>query len=108
MATAITLTRVPLNGGVALPTMQALAADGAKIPFTEQDTKILILVENSSTTGNITFKAGSGIAGVADLVVSVNGSTTMAFVLESAAFKNAGEVVVTGATTMKVGALLLP
>lgn len=108
MATAITLTRVPLNGGVALPTMQALAADGAKIPFTEQDTRILILVENSSTAGDITFKAGSGIGGVADLVVNVAGSTTMAFVLESAAFKNAGEVVVTGATTMKVGALLLP
>ena len=108
MATAITLTRVPLSGGVALPVLQALAADGATIEFDEQDTKILILVENSSTTGNITFKAGSGLAGVADLVVSVNGSTTMAFVLESAAFKNAGKVIVTGATTMKVGALLLP
>lgn len=108
MATAITLTRVPLNGGVNLPEMKALDGEGAKIPFTEQDTKILILVENSSTTGNITFKAGSGLAGVADLVVSVNGSTTMAFVLESGAFKNSGEVTVTGATTMKIGALLLP
>lgn len=107
-ATAISLTKIPLNGGIKLPTMQALSSEGAKIAFTEQDTKIVILVENSSTTANITFKAGTGIQGVADLVVSVEGSTTMAFVLESGAFKQAGSVLVTGATTMKVAALLLP
>ena len=106
--TQINLTALELGSGAALPELTALDGEGARIPFNAQDTKILILVENSSTTGNITFKAGTGIAEVADLVVSVNGSTTMAFVLESAAFKNAGEVIVTGATTMKVGALLLP
>lgn len=106
--TEIKLTRVPLNGGIKMPTMQALASDGAKVKFTQQDTKILILVENSSTAGNITFKAGTGIQGVADLVVNVEGSSTMAFVLESGAFKQAGSVIVTGATTMKMGALLLP
>lgn len=114
-AASITLTKIPLNGGVALPTMTALTSDGALIDFTKQDTKIVVLVENSSSSaaGDITFKAGNGIQGVADLVVNVAASATMAFVLESGAFKNvsginSGKVLVTGATTMKVGALLIP
>ena len=109
MATKITLTPVPLNGSVKLPATQALAGDGAQIVFDKQDTKILILVENSSSSaGDITFKAGNGIQGVADLVVNLAGTSTYAFVLESGAFKNKGVVNVTGATTMKVAALLLP
>ena len=108
-ATKIAWTKVPLNGGVALPALAALSAEGGRIAFDGQDTKTLILVENSaSSAGEITFKAGSGIQGVADLTVSVPASTTQAFVLESGAFKSKGVVKVTGATTMKVGALLLP
>lgn len=108
-ATKIALTKVPLNSGVALPTLMALTADGGEIAFTGMDTKTVILVENSAAAaGEITFKAGSGIQGVADLTVSVPASATLAFVLESGAFKSKGVVKVAGATTMKVGALLLP
>ena len=56
----------------------------------------------------MTFKAGSGIQGVADLVVNVANGKTKAVVLESGAFKKAGKVYVTGAATMKAAALLLP
>ena len=108
-APKIAWTKVPLNGGVALPALAALSAEGGEIAFDGQDTKTLILVENSaSSAGEITFKAGSGIQGVADLTVSVPASTTQAFVVESGAFKSKGVVKVTGATSMKVGALLLP
>ena len=107
-ATEIVLTRIPLSGGVELPTLAALNAEGAKIPFTEQDTRTLILVENTGSAGEIVFKAGSGIQGVADLAVTVAQGKTMAFVLESGCFKREGAVFVTGPTSMKVGALLLP
>ena len=47
-ATAIALTKIPLNGGVELPAAAALdGTDGAEIQFDEQDTKIVILIENS-------------------------------------------------------------
>lgn len=58
--------------------------------------------------GDVTFKAGNGIQGVADLVVNVANGKTKAVVLESGAFKKAGKVYVTGAATMKAAALLLP
>ena len=108
-ATRIELTKIPLNGGAALPGLTALSADGAEIDFKGQDVKTVILVENSgSAAGDITFKAGNGIQGVADLIESVPAGATMAFVVESGAFKANGVVKVNGATTMKVGALLLP
>lgn len=109
-ATAIALTGIPLNSGVKLPTTLALdATAGAEIAFNQQDTKIVVLIENSAASpSNATFKAGSGIGGVADLVVSIPASSTMAFVLESTAFKKAGKVTVTGAATLKASALLLP
>ena len=82
---------------------------GAEIQFDGQDTKIVILIENGgSAAGDVTFKAGSGIQGVADLVVNVANGKTKAVVLESGAFKKAGKVYVTGAATMKAAALLLP
>ena len=75
----------------------------------DRDTKIVILIENSgSAAGDVTFKAGSGIQGVAGLVVNVANGKTKAVVLESGAFKTAGKVIVTGAATMKAAALLLP
>lgn len=108
-AASIALTKIPLNGGVALPTMTALTADGAQVAFNKQDGKTVILIQNTNTAAaDVTFVKGNGIQGVADLVVSVPASTTMAFVVESGAFKQAGIVNVTGATTLKAGALLLP
>lgn len=107
--TNITLTELPLSGGAQLPALTALDGEGARIPFTGQDTKILILIENSATSAaSVTFKAGSGIQGVADLTVEIAGSKTMAFVLESGRYKRQGAVTVTGPTTLKAGALLLP
>ena len=107
-ATAIALTKIPLNGGVELPATAALdGTAGAEIDG--QDTKIVILIENGgSSAGDVTFKAGNGIQGVADLVVNVANGKTKAVVLESGAFKKAGKVYVTGAATMKAAALLLP
>ena len=93
-ATAIALTKIPLNGGVELPATAALdGTAGAEIQFDGQDTKIVILIENGgSSAGDVTFKAGNGIQGVADLVVNVANGKTKAVVLESGAFKKAGKV----------------
>ena len=49
-ATKIAWTKVPLNGGVALPALAALSAEGGEIAFDGQDTKTLILVENSASS----------------------------------------------------------
>ncbi len=106
--TQINLTALELGFGAALPELTALDGEGARIPFNAQDTKILILIENSSTTGSVTFKAGSGIQAVEDLTVEIEGGKTMAFVLESGRYKRQGAVTVTGPATMKAGALLLP
>lgn len=100
----------PTYGSAELPATAALdGTAGAEIQFDGQDTKIVILIENSgSSAGDVTFKAGNGIQGVADLVVNVANGKTKAVVLESGAFKKAGKVIVTGAATMKAAALLLP
>lgn len=110
-ATAISLTKVPLNDGITYPAYSALdGTDGALIEFGGQDTKTLILVQNSNSSAakTVTFKAGTGIQGVADLAVEIPASTVKAFVLESGAFKSAGKVKVTGVADLKVAALLLP
>ncbi len=108
-ATAIALTK-PLErrGGAARRGCPGRHGR-AEIQFDGQDTKIVILIENGgSSAGDVTFKAGNGIQGVADLVVNVANGKTKAVVLESGAFKKAGKVYVTGAATMKAAALLLP
>ncbi|MFQ7004964.1 MAG: hypothetical protein ACLRRT_15625 [Ruthenibacterium lactatiformans] len=87
-ATAIALTKIPLNGGVELPATAALdGTAGAEIQFDGQDTKIVILIENGGSSAGDAFKAGNGIQGVADLVVNVANGKTKAVVLESGAFK---------------------
>jgi hypothetical protein len=108
--TNISLTKIPLNGGVAMPATLALnAADGGRVVFTEQDTKTVILLENTASgAASVVFKAGSGLQGVADMTVSVPGSTTMAYVVESGYFKRAGAVWLTGPATVKVAALVTP
>lgn len=107
---------IPLGGNVAMPALTAItsATDGAVVPFKDQDTKIVVMVKNSgSAAGDITFKQGDGIQGVADLVVSVPAGETHLFVVESGKYKmtsgaNKGHVQVVGATTMQVGAVVLP
>ena len=47
--------------------------------------------QGGSAAGDVTFKAGNGIQGVADLVVNVANGKTKAVVLESGAFKKAGK-----------------
>ena len=67
-AASIALTKIPLNGGVALPTMTALTADGAQVAFDEQDGKTVILIQNTNTAAaDVTFVKGNGIQGVADV-----------------------------------------
>lgn len=107
--TEIILTKVPLNEGVLMPTPVALASDGAKIVFNQMDTKTLIVVENSHTAASpITFKKGTGIQSVIDFVQSIPAGKTMCFTFESGAFKNKGYIYVTGATTLKIAAVVLP
>lgn len=107
--TTIDLNKVPLNGGTQLPVTKALDAEGAQIVFNGQDTKTLILVENTgSTDGEIIFKKGTALQGVVDYKETVAAGKTNAFVFESGAVKASGHVFVTGAQTMKIAALLLP
>ena len=109
-ATAIALTKIPLNGGVELPAAAALdGTAGAEIQFDEQDTKIVILIENSgSSAGDVTFKAGNGIQGVADLVVNVANGKTKAVVLESGAFDsfNAPKMAISLIIALLLGAVI--
>ena len=103
------MTNVPLNGGVKIPAGTAFTAEGIKIPFDGMDTKTLITIENTSASASpVTFVKGTGIQSVADRVISVPASSSIAVVLESGAFKNAGAVFAMGATTLKASALLLP
>lgn len=116
-ATEITLTKIPLNGGTALPELKAVdAADGAAVDFTQDDRKIVLLVKNANASAakNVTVKMGNGLQGVVDLVQAVPAGATMAFSIESGAFKhvsgpNRGKVLVAGESTdIQVGAIVLP
>lgn len=105
---------IPLDGNVKMPALTAItsATDGAVVPFKDQDTKIAVIVENSGAgAANVTFKKGD--KGVADLVVSVPAGETHLFAVESGFYKmtsgeNKGHVQVVGATSVKVGAVVLP
>ena len=92
------------------------AADGFLVDFTEQDEKTLLVFANGaeSAAATVTIKAGNGIQGVADLVLSVPAGETHAVVINSGEHKfvsgeNKGNVlVIPSAATLTMGAIVLP
>ena len=118
-AITVTVTKLARNGGVEMPTATALTSttDGAEVDYTGQsDGRILLLIENgnASAAETATVKAGNGIQGTEDLVVSVPAQKTLGLVLESGKFAFAsgerkGKVWVVGeSTNIKVAAVALP
>lgn len=97
-------------------TAATAVADGFAIPYKEQDTKIVLLVQNGgSAAGTLTIKHGDNIMGVADTAeFKIGASEIRAIVLESMAFKNVtgtnkGNVVAIPSTTdIKIAAIVLP
>ena len=91
------------------------ASDGFAIPYTDQDSKIVLLLDGGTAGGTITVKKGNGLQGVADTeAFSLAANEERAIVLESGKFKNiAGGgkgtvIVVPSAATIKLGAVVLP
>lgn len=108
-ATNVSLAKMELNTGLALPAAAALdATEGAYVAFNGQDTKTVLVLSGSGTA---VVKAGNGLQGVADLQVEVSANGTL-LELESGAFKlvsgpHKGTVHITGPATVKVQAALL-
>ena len=88
--------------------------DGAYYEHTARDDRNVILVQNSaSSASNLTIKKGNGLQGVADEVISIPASSTVAVAIESGRFKNVsgdnkGRVILTGASTLLVGVVEMP
>lgn len=65
------------------------AANGAEIDFSGRDDKMLVLLQNvTSSPVTVTVKAGNGIQGVCDLKIELAGNATATLALESGRFKN--------------------
>jgi hypothetical protein len=90
------------------------ASDGALVDFDARDNKILLLLQNSaSSESTATIKAGNGLGGVNDLVITLPASSFVTLALDSSRFKfvtgeNKGKIHLTGAATIKVAAFKLP
>lgn len=115
--TTITPAEMRRNTGTVLGFFVQLnsLADGGAIPFNGEDSKLLVLVENTgSAAKTITFFGGNGPQASGDLVVTVPDGEIYGFTFDSGYFKQ-----VTGAhkgmlryttqtTDLKVSAVLLP
>ena len=102
---------VTMRNEIATVELEALTASTDKaIEWKEGDDKmILVIVATEATT--LTVKAGNGIQGVADKVLTVPVGTSLVK-LESGRFKNVsgtnkGKIVVQSAGTPKVGVVAL-
>lgn len=91
------------------------ATDGAEIAWKERDDKYLIFIQNvANAAKSATIKAGNGIQGVNDLVVSIPAANYTFVAIDSGRFKNVsgadkGKVVITGASAdIKVACFKLP
>lgn len=115
-ATAITNTVLAFNTAAAMPATAAVdATDGALITCGAADQKMLIIMENVDGTNaeNVTIKAGNGVQGVADLVVSVAKSSTKVITIESGKYKNLtgtlkGKIKITGTADVQIACVVLP
>lgn len=102
---------VVMRNTLAQASLEALTANTAKaIPWSESDDKS-VLVINASAATNLTVKAGNGIQGVTDLVLTVPQGISLVK-LESGRFKNVtgenkGKIVVVSTGTPSVGVVAL-
>lgn len=107
-------TKVELINEVAEVVSTAGATAGKWFDFAGKDDRTCILLANSnSSAATVTFVAGNGLAGVADMEVSVPASKTAAIRIDSAAFKavageNKGGICIKSPTTVAVSVIELP
>ena len=100
-----------MRNTIAAVTLEALTASTAKaIDWSEKD-EHTVLVINASTQTDLTVKAGNGIQGVTDLVLTVPQGVSLVK-LESGRFKNVsgankGKVIVVSTGTPSVGVVAL-
>lgn len=100
-----------MRNTIAEVTLEALTANTAKaITWNEKD-EHTVLVINAATQTNLTVKAGNGIQGVTDLVLTVPQGVSLVK-LESGRFKNVsgankGKVIVVSTGTPSVGVVAL-
>lgn len=115
-ATAITNKVLVLNTMAVAPTVAAVeATNGALVTYDKTDTKILLTLTNAAVGAKTcTIKKGNGIQGVADLALTLTGSSTNYIVIESGRYVNAsgtnkGKIVIIGEDAeVKVAAVVLP
>lgn len=100
-----------MRNTIAAVTLEALTANTAKaITWNEKD-EHTVLVINAATQTNLTVKAGNGIQGVTDLVLTVPQGVSLVK-LESGRFKNVsgankGKIIVVSTGTPSVGVVAL-
>ena len=100
-----------MRNTIAAVTLEALTASTAKaIDWSEKD-EYTVLVINASAKTDLTVKAGNGIQGVTDLVLTVPQGVSLVK-LESGRFKNVsgankGKVIVVSTGTPSVGVVAL-
>lgn len=100
-----------MRNTIAAVTLEPLTASTAKaIDWSEKD-EHTVLVINADTQTNLTVKAGNGIQGVTDLVLTVPNGVSLVK-LESGRFKNVsgankGKVIVVSTGTPSVGVVAL-
>ena len=100
-----------MRNTIAAVTLEALTASTAKaIDWSEKD-EHTVLVINASAQTDLTVKAGNGIQGVTDLVLTVPQGVSIVK-LESGRFKNVsgankGKVIVVSTGTPSVGVVAL-
>lgn len=100
-----------MRNTIAAVTLEALTASTAKaIDWSEKDEQT-VLVINASAQTDLTVKAGNGIQGVTDLVLTVPQGVSLVK-LESGRFKNVsgankGKVIVVSTGTPSVGVVAL-
>jgi hypothetical protein len=92
---------------------EALTSSSPKaIPFNERDDKSVIIVNNTTSSSvTVTVKAGNGIQGVSDLVLTAESGISV-FKIESGRFKNVsgdykGKIVLTSSGTPGVAIVAL-
>ena len=104
----ITKTKLKLNGSAVMPDAVTLAADGGKIAYDEEDTKIVLLIGGAEAT----IEAGNALQGDGNLVIPFETGKTKAIVIESGKFRNVsgderGYIHISG-TGATVAAIVLP
>jgi hypothetical protein len=104
---------IVMRNNIAPVALTALTANTAKaLEFSESDDKIVLVVNNTGSAAvDLTVKAGNGIQGVCDLVLSAPKGVSL-LKLESGRFKNVtgenkGKIVVISTGTPSVGIVAL-